>query len=64
MAVVLELLREGIGQAGKAAYTLSEIEVLAFYEARRDVLRIRIPTENTRANADALGRTVARIRLV
>ena len=64
VAVILKLLGEGIRKAREAPDAHSEVEVLPFHVAGGDVLRIGRTAENARADADALGGTVASVGLI
>ena len=64
MAMVFELLREGIGEPRETTDAHPQVQVLPFHVTSRDVLPIRIAAQNARSNADALGRTVATIRTI
>ena len=64
MAVVLEFLREGVRQAGEAPHAHAQIQVLSLYVTGRDVIAVRIATQDARARANASGRAVAGIGAV
>ncbi len=61
--VILNFLRERIGQPREAAHLHPHREILALNVARRNMLRVRIARDNYFAASDALRRAVTRLTL-
>lgn len=57
--VIVQLLREGIGQARETTHAHSHAEVLALHEARGDMARVGLAGDADRPRPEARGRAVA-----
>jgi hypothetical protein len=60
VAVILELFGKGICQPGEPPNAHSQIQVLPFDIASRDVLPIRVSAQDASANTNALSGEVSR----
>jgi hypothetical protein len=55
VAVILKLLREGIGQAREAPDAHSQVQILPFYVTGQDMIAVRVAAQDACTNTDALG---------